>query len=333
LAGPNGFDMVPTAQSGVTGLAHRCFEVTQGSGHYVYDAGFHNMTAPSWLKGLDIVPESQLGSPFSSVGETSATYPATEGSTVSETAACVRIAYDAMPVGGEPLNMFFYGMEFEGPTFSGSAYDSMSAWKGFTFNVVPPTQEPDDEDEGDGNGIPAPIIGAAELGPTSALAGDPYIEYFPGNENVGPQLGLIVTLDRPHTDQYGTSPDSGYCFQVTGGHGNFIYTLAVDVYQPVSPDPDDPTWHLDFEPYVGYPPGRVSVLPNYVTTTNREVCITHWIGGNPDTYGATMTLAVYDFPTPGSKPNMSGATSALRATFKDFIDWGDGEAPVLDPPG
>ena len=316
--GPYGFNMV--ALDGATGanIAHRCFEVTQGSGHYAYDVWLLDIDdLPAWFRGLDIVPPSQLSSPFTSTADY-VIYPATEGQTVAATTMCARIAYDANPT-GSPLLIGFSGMDFAESTYDGDIYDAMAGWEGFSFAVTPAGYEPPPEPQ-----TPPPIVGdnpAVDL----YAPEEPMIEVVeePG-ANLPSQLVVMPTTRyNGFTDCYDDAAgeacfDAYYrqCFAISGGHGNYSYALALNV----NASSGTSHWNLEVNDNNQMLPVQQSTYPlavgsGYSTTAEDTICMEFDTWTMPSSLRAGFQLQVFDFPTPGSKPHMEGRSAVATAVW------------------
>lgn len=323
--GPGDFDMAAAATASTPSFVYHCFQVTSGSGNYAYDAGFSNGVLPSWVRGIDIVPASQVDTPFTGIGQYFVVHPEAEGVTIPETSACARVAYDEYPTSGDALNVMFYGMDFETPTYSGDIYQQMSGWKGFSFTITPDDTEPPITD-----GLPPVIVGEASIGsgyPENA----PSTEFLENGTNGAIPLSIAVTQWMPHTDGEGiTAPNSLYCFNVTGGYGNFIYAFGIDVHS--NTNGTTPQWGLAHTDPGIYASGQNSLLPGNTTTSNRNVCVNFWKGGNVDNIDSTFLLQVLDYPTPGTKPGFDGRASMLRASWRNFIQMGPPPCCIVGEP-
>lgn len=323
--GPDNFDMASADASTTTKFTYNCFEVTSGSGHYMYDFGFSNSVLPSWVRGVDIVPAAQVQSPFTAIGQYFAVYPGEDGSTVAATSMCGRVAYDEYPTEGDPLFASFWGMDMGAATYSGDYWDAIVGYKSFSFTITPDDTEPPITD-----GLPPVIIGEASLGsgyPENA----PSTEFLENGTNGAIPLSITVTTWMPHTDGEGiTAPNSLYCFNVTGGYGNFIYAFGIDVQSNVSGN--TPHWGLAHTDPGIYASGQNSLLPGNMTTSNRNVCVNFWQGGNVDNLDSTFLLQVLDYPTPGTKPGFDGRASMLRASWRNFIQMGPPPCCIVGEP-
>ena len=317
--GPDNFDMVATTNGAGSNFSYQCFEVTGGSG---YNSIFHGpMMAypPEWVSGFDLVPLPLLNSAFSSTQLEGVEFPPAPNTT-SLSEFCVRVGKVEASANVDTLTMAVGVGSFPAATYAD--YNESTAGKALSFSMTPEVGQPSDN-------MPPVLVGENAIG-SGFPDLSPDIGFFETSTNGAMPLSVTVTQWRPHHSGDEISPDSGYCFNVTGGYGNFIYAFAIDVQQNVTGN--TPQWELTYtDP--GVSPGvQMSLLPNMSTTSNRSICVNFWKGGNVEDFDSTFLLQVVDFPTAGSKPAFAGRSSMLRATWRNWSELQTPDGPPLGPP-
>lgn len=317
--GPDNFDMVATTNGAGSNFSYQCFEVAGGSGHYSIFAGPMMPYPPEWVSGFDVVALAQLNSSFAATQLEGFETPAPPNTTPM-TEFCVRVGKVEASGNVDPLTMAVGAGSFPAATYSD--YNESTGGKALTFTMTPEVGQPSDS-------MPPVLVGENALGAGySDLAPD--IAFFETQSNAATPLSVTVTEWSPHHFNDGISPDSGYCFNVSGGYGNFIYAFAIDVQQNVTGD--TPQWVVSDSDMDVSPSGQVSLAPGMSTTTVRSVCVDFFKGGDVEDLDSTFLLQVVDFPTAGSKPGFAGRSSMVTATWRNWIDLQTPDGPPLGPP-
>ena len=317
--GPDNFDMVATTNGQGAGFSYQCFEITAGSGHYSIFTGPMMPTPPEWVSGFDMVSLAQLNSSFAGTQLGGFETPAPPNTTAM-TEFCVRVGKVSGSDNVDALMMAVGVGSFPAATYAD--YDESTGGKALSFTMTPQVSGPDDD-------MPPVLLGENTLG-SGFPDTDPALGFFETEDNGAIPLSITKTFWMPHHYDDAISPNSAYCFSVSGGYGNFIYAFAIDVQNNVTGD--TPQWSLHHADPGVYANGQVNLLPGSSTTTNRNICVNFWKGGNVEDFESTFLLQVIDFPTAGNKPGFTGRSSMLRATWRNWSELGTPPGGPLGPP-